>query len=55
MKEYFYGIIISPKPSMGDIDSIETYNFLQDQIWNFMKKVKLPNLYFDFYAWNHNH
>jgi len=48
----FYGIVISKNPSMGDIDSIETYEFLQRQIQSLMSDASLPALFFDYLAWN---
>jgi len=55
IKTNFYGIIISKNPSMGDICDIETYDFIQDQINYLMIDLKLPNLFFDYYAWNKFH
>lgn len=51
----FYGIVISQRPGMGDIKDELTYNFLQDQINELMIDLQLPNLYFDYYAWNAPH
>jgi len=55
IRENFYGIIISKNPSMGDIEDMATYYFLQDQIRTLTEKIKIPNLYFDYYAWNKFH
>ncbi len=52
IKKFFFGIVISSKPSMGDIKDEETYFFIQNQIRNLTKLVKIPNLYFDYYAWD---
>ena len=55
VRRCFHGIVISPTPSMGNIDGPETYNFIQGQIGTLMQAAKLPNLYFDFYAWDLAH
>lgn len=47
LKDLFYGIVISKKPSMGDIDDKDTYYFIQNQIYHFMVDAEMPNLYFD--------
>jgi hypothetical protein len=47
VKEYFYGIVISKSPSMGDITDKRTYDFIQDQIYGLMK---IPVMLFDGYA-----
>ena len=55
VKDCFYGIVLSSNPSMGDIVEMPTYDFIQNQIRELMTEVKLPNLFFDFYAWNLQH
>ncbi len=55
IKYLFYGIVLSKNPSMGDVTEMETYYFLQDQIRSLMNAADLPNLYFDYYAWNAKH
>jgi len=50
VKDCFYGMVLCPSPRMGNIDEIETYYFIQNQIRELMIKAKLPNLFFDFYA-----
>lgn len=55
IKYLFYGIVLSKNPSMGDITDMQTYYFLQDQIRSLMNAANLPNLYFDYYAWNSKH
>lgn len=55
VRKCFYGVVISPNPSMGDIDDLETYYFIQSQIRELMSVVHIPNLFFDFYAWNLKH
>ncbi len=55
VKKCFSGIIVSRSPSMGDLEDNQTYKFIQSQIKELMKACKLPNLYFDYYAWNAKH
>ena len=55
IRELFYGIVLSKNPSMGDIDCEETYEFLQETIYELTSKAKVPNLYFDLIAWNLTH
>jgi len=55
VKKLFYGIVISRNPSMGDIEDKETYDFLQDQIFQLTLRANVPNLVFDYYAWNSFH
>lgn len=55
VSDMFYGVVVSKKPSMGDIRDIETYDFLQDLIWKLTSREKIPNLYFDYFAWNSKH
>ena len=55
IKDLFYGIVLSKKPSMGDVGDMQTYSFLQDQIRVLMNDANLPCLYFDYYAWNAKH
>lgn len=55
VKDCFYGIVLSPNPRMGDIDNMDTYYFIQNQIRDLMIETRLPNLFFDFYAWNLQH
>jgi hypothetical protein len=52
IRELFYGIVLSKNPSMGDIKHTETYDFLQSQIFQLTSSLDVPNLVFDFYAWN---
>ena len=52
LKKLTYGVVISDKPAMGDIKNLETYNVLQEIIWYATSNAKIPNLYFDYYAWN---
>ena len=52
VKKFFYGIVISGNPSMGDIRDYETYDFLQTQIYSLTQMAKIPNLVFDHYAWD---
>lgn len=52
IKNLFYGIVISKDPSMGDVQCIDTYDFLQSQIFELTSSLRMPNLVFDFYAWN---
>lgn len=55
VKDCFYGIVLAPNPSMGDIRETDTYDFIQNQIRELMIDAKLPNLFFDYYAWNLQH
>lgn len=55
VKDCFYGIVLAPNPSMGDIKDAGTYDFIQNQIRELMIEAKLPNLFFDYYAWNLMH
>lgn len=55
VRDCFYGIVISSNPSMGDITETDTYGFIQNQIRELMLAAKLPNLFFDYYAWNKQH
>ena len=55
VKDCFSGIVISNNPSMGDIKDIKTYEFIQEQIRDLMNTCNLPNLYFDYLAWNLEH
>ncbi|MCF8297467.1 MAG: hypothetical protein K9J13_08005 [Saprospiraceae bacterium] len=55
VKENFSGIVISKNPSMGDIEDNNTYYFIQNQIRILTEKANVPNLYFDYYAWNRVH
>ena len=54
VKELFYGIVISPSPSMGDVNDQETYEFLQCQIYGLTSAAGVPNLYFD-HSWDAEH
>ena len=51
----FYGIVVSDNPSMGNIRDLDTYDFLQSQIFHLTSDSGLPNLVFDYYAWNMTH
>ena len=51
----FYGIVVSNNPSMGLIQDVDTYNFLQSQIFQLTSSMNVPNLVFDYYAWDMNH
>lgn len=53
--ELFYGIVVSKKPSMGDIQYVDTYDFVQSQIFQLTSSLGVSNLVFDFYAWDMNH
>ena len=55
IRKLFYGIIVCNNPSMGDIREVETYNFLQSQIYQLTSSMGVPNLVFDYYSWNMNH
>jgi len=55
VRDCFYGIVLSVNPSMGDVTETETYEFIQDQIKELMGAARLPNLFFDYYAWNLQH
>jgi hypothetical protein len=55
VKKLYFGIVISKNPSMGDIDSLETYLFLQDMIYKTTEALNIPNLVFDILAWNETH
>jgi hypothetical protein len=55
IRELFYGIIVCNNPSMGHVRDRDTYNFLQSQIFQLTSSMGLPNLVFDYYAWNMNH
>lgn len=55
IRELFYGIVVSKNPSMGDVQHVDTYDFLQSQIFELTSSIGVPNLVFDFYAWNMNH
>lgn len=55
ISDLFYGIVVSPAPSMGHIRDQQTYNFLQNQIFLLTQAENLPNLVFDHYAWNLKH
>ena len=55
IKELFYGIVVCNEPRMGNIEDKETYTFIQSQIYLLTSKSKVPNLYFDFYAWEMKH
>ena len=51
----YCGIIISPKPAMGDISRLEDYRFLQNLIQELMADLNLPASYFDYTAWEPFH
>lgn len=51
----YYGIIILPKPAMGNITRLEDYHFLQDLIQELMTALTLPASYFDYVAWEPFH
>lgn len=55
IQELFYGIVVCKNPSMGDIQQVDTYDFLQSQIFQLTSSLRAPNLVFDFYAWDMNH
>ena len=55
LTDLFVGVVISKAPSMGDIRDIETYEYLQDFIYDATRSLGLPNLVFDFYAWDAFH
>lgn len=55
IRELFYGIVVSKNPSMGDVQHVDTYDFLQSQIFELTSSLGVPNLVFDFYAWDMNH
>lgn len=55
VRELFFGIVVCPAPSMGHIDDVATYNFLQQQIYALTHAHEIPNLVFDHYAWNQQH
>lgn len=55
VRQMFYGIVVCPKPRMGHIEDGRTYQFIQSQIYRLTSRAKVPNLYFDFMAWDMNH
>ena len=52
VRNCFYGIVIADQPRMGLIDDYLTYMFIQPRIRELMNDAGLPNLYFDYYAWD---
>lgn len=55
VSKLFYGIVVDDSPRMGHIKDIETYDFLQSQIFQLTCSAEVPNLAFDHYAWNLTH
>jgi len=55
IRKLFYGIIVCNNPSMGHVRDVDTYNFLQSQIFQLTSSMSVPNLVFDYYSWNMNH
>lgn len=55
IQKLFYGIIVCNNPSMGHVRDLDTYNFLQSQIFQLTSSMGAPNIVFDYYAWNKNH
>jgi len=51
LKKHVKGIVLSNKPSMGDIKDEESYFIVQELIFGATQTINIPNLYFDIYAW----